>query len=79
MLAEILSSAENFFSQVCLYALFCFMFGFIIFSFCLSRVFYTCMLLLYKMYVLGVRMYVLGVCMFMVSVAACFALILYAG
>ena len=40
---------------------------------------FTCMLLLYKMYVLGVRMYVLGVYMFMVSVAACFALILYAG
>ena len=71
MLTEILSSAENFFSQVCLYALFCFMFGFIFFSFCLSRVFYTCMLLLYKMYVLGV-------CMFMVSVAACFALLLRA-
>ena len=77
MLAEILSSAENFFSQVCLYALFCFMFGFIFFR-SVCRVCFTCMLLLYKMYVLGVRMYVLGVCMFMVSVAACFALLLRA-
>ena len=70
MLTEILSSAENFFSQVCLYALFCFMYGFI-FSFCLSRVFYTCMLLLYKMYVLDVYMFMMGV-------AACFALLLRA-
>ena len=66
--------AENrFFSQVCLYVLFCFTFCF---SFCLSRAFY---MYLYNVYVLGVRTYVLGVRMFMVSVAACFALILHVG
>ena len=40
MLAEILSSAENFFSQVCLYDLFCFMSGFIFFVLFVACVLY---------------------------------------
>ena len=74
MLTEILSSAVFFFSRVCLYVFFLYVWiGFR----SVRRVCFTC--ILYNTYVLGVHMYVLGVRMFMMSVSACFTLLLHAG